>query len=123
MVDWVLPLKDMSGKLVEFLNNERRVCLPQEAASKQDSGPLASSAEDDVALRDVLSLLRARTGSDFTGYKHATTLRRIGRRMQVNGIESLPGYAGFLQFKDPPPGPVNQSLRRTFETPLTGFLE
>ena len=36
--------------------------------------------------------LRTRTGRDFTYYKRATILRRIARRMQVNGVEDLPAY-------------------------------
>ena len=48
-----------------------------------------SSRRADVALRDVLSLLRARTGHDFAQYKRATVLRRIERRLQVNQLRDL----------------------------------
>jgi two-component system CheB/CheR fusion protein len=41
--------------------------------------------------------LRTRTGRDFTHYKRATMLRRIGRRMQVNGVDNLAGYLGCLR--------------------------
>ena len=33
-------------------------------------------------LRRITTLMRARTGHDFSSYKRATLLRRIARRMQ-----------------------------------------
>ena len=56
-----------------------------------------TAAGDDATLRELLSFLRARTGPDFSCYKNATILRRIRRRMQLNGIENLPDYLGFLR--------------------------
>ena len=41
--------------------------------------------------------MRAQTGRDFSYYKRATILRRIGRRMSVNGIEEMPAYLDFLR--------------------------
>ena len=49
------------------------------------------------ALREVLTFLRSQTGRDFTCYKRATILRRLARRMQVNGVHDLPGYLDFLR--------------------------
>ena len=57
--------------------------------------PTAGEAE--AALREVLVFLRTRTGRDFSYYKRATILRRIGRRLQVNDIDDLPGYLAFLR--------------------------
>jgi two-component system, chemotaxis family, CheB/CheR fusion protein len=48
-------------------------------------------------LREILALLRAHTGHDFSQYKRATLLRRIGRRMQVNVVIDLPTYLGVLR--------------------------
>ena len=45
----------------------------------------------------MLVFLRTRTGRDFSYYKRATILRRIGRRLQVNDIDDLPGYLAFLR--------------------------
>ena len=45
----------------------------------------------------MLAFLRTRTGRDFSYYKRATILRRIARRMQVNGVEDLPAYLAFLR--------------------------
>ena len=38
------------------------------------------------------AFLRTRTGRDFSYYKRATILRRIARRMQVNGVDELTAY-------------------------------
>ncbi len=41
-------------------------------------------------------ILRTRTGHDFRHYKRATVLRRIERRLQVNGITDLQAYRDHL---------------------------
>ncbi|NJM05959.1 hypothetical protein HC891_06795 [Candidatus Gracilibacteria bacterium] len=45
----------------------------------------------------MLTLLRSRTGHDFSQYKRPTLLRRIGRRMQVNGTSTLGDYLTLLR--------------------------
>jgi two-component system CheB/CheR fusion protein len=49
-----------------------------------------------LALRRILSFLRSRTGHDFSSYKRATIMRRIGRRMQVTRRPGLRDYSEFL---------------------------
>ncbi|MEY2507175.1 MAG: two-component system, chemotaxis family, CheB/CheR fusion protein [Verrucomicrobiota bacterium] len=109
-VDWVLPVADMPGKLMEFVRNENRMQLPPEipeAADPDAKDPEAPGGEtvsevthadtDELALRDVLAYLRAQTGHDFSHYKRATLLRRIARRMQVNSLNTIPRYRDFLR--------------------------
>ena len=48
-------------------------------------------------LDTAFALIRTATGNDLTGYKKATLLRRIRRRMALLKIEGLPDYAGYLQ--------------------------
>ena len=48
------------------------------------------------ALREIMIILRTRTAHDFRHYKRATVLRRIERRLQVNGITDLQAYRDFL---------------------------
>ena len=55
------------------------------------------SKPNELALREILAALRARTGHDFRHYKQATVLRRIERRMQVNALRDMPSYARHLQ--------------------------
>jgi two-component system, chemotaxis family, CheB/CheR fusion protein len=91
MVDWVLPVHDMPSRLLTYFRLEQAVNLPPE---ERDEGELHT---DEASLRDLLSFLRTRTGRDFSHYKRATVLRRIGRRMQVNGVDNLPSYLNCLR--------------------------
>jgi two-component system, chemotaxis family, CheB/CheR fusion protein len=73
MVDFVLPVEEMSGALTEFF--DRRAGLRKELS------------EGAPQLSQVYALLRARTGHDFSGYKEKTVSRRVERRMQVLRID------------------------------------
>src|SRR3954469_12766537 len=109
MVDWVLPVAEMSGKLLEFVENENRMRLPpeildaepdakeQEAPGGETVSDETHSSEDEEAIVKVLADVRAQTGHDFQHYKRATVLRRIARRLQVNSLESIPQYLGFIR--------------------------
>ncbi|MBB3805504.1 two-component system CheB/CheR fusion protein [Xanthomonas arboricola] len=48
-------------------------------------------------LSQVASILRNTTGHDFHGYKRATFLRRVQRRMQVVQVEALEHYLDVLR--------------------------
>ncbi|HEY8361190.1 MAG TPA: CheR family methyltransferase, partial [Ramlibacter sp.] len=89
MVDWVLPVQDMPARLLSYFRLERTVALPAESPAPASEGAPAS---DEERLREVLAFLRSRTNRDFSQYKRATVLRRIGRRMQVNGVDNLQAY-------------------------------
>lgn len=89
MVDWVLPVQEMPARLLSYFRLEREVALPPD-----EPGPEAG--DDEERLREVLGFLRSRTGRDFAQYKRATVLRRIARRMQVNGVDDLQGYLAVL---------------------------
>lgn len=73
---------------------------------------------DEHALRAIFSHLRQRTGHDFTHYKRSTILRRLARRLQVNDIETLSGYAGFLRQSPEESG----ALLRDFLISVTQFF-
>ncbi len=98
VVDIVLPVAELAARLVHLSANIQELHIPLAQAPdevrKEPDAQLAKSSE--IALRDILSLLRARTGHDFKHYKQATVLRRIERRMQVNGISDMPAYATLL---------------------------
>jgi hypothetical protein len=58
--------------------------------------------ESTQSWRELLGQLKrlglsARTGHDFSEYKRATILSGIARRMQVNGVQELPGYLSFVR--------------------------
>jgi two-component system, chemotaxis family, CheB/CheR fusion protein len=106
MVDWVLPVQDMPARLLQYFRMEGAMELPPEEV------PEAPPVEprDEAALRDVLGFLRARTGRDFSHYKRATVLRRIGRRMQVTGVDNLGGYLNCLRTRPGECGALLQDL-------------
>jgi two-component system, chemotaxis family, CheB/CheR fusion protein len=96
MVDWVLPVAEMPERLKLYFGLEKELELPPEDAEalpRKDDPAVAP----EVALADVLGFLRARTGRDFACYKRATVVRRVGRRMQVNGVSHLPAYLDCLR--------------------------
>jgi two-component system, chemotaxis family, CheB/CheR fusion protein len=98
MVDWVLPAAEMPLRLLDYRRLEGRLELPPEDGPRLGEGPGGSTHEArEAALRDVLAYLRTRTGRDFSIYKRATIVRRIARRMQVNGTEDMPSYLSFLR--------------------------
>ncbi|MFM0005443.1 chemotaxis protein CheB [Paraburkholderia dipogonis] len=98
MVDLTLPAADMPRKLRELAENARAIRLP----SADDEPETLAVREPDAAsiaeraLLGVLATLRARTGHDFQHYKRATILRRIERRLQVNGIPDLQAYQDYV---------------------------
>lgn len=97
MIDWVLKAAEMPGRLLEYQRIAARLQLPPEEGPPLPEVQRATPDADEESLREILVFLRTRTSRDFACYKRATILRRIGRRMQVNGIEDLAGYVRFLQ--------------------------
>ena len=97
-VDLVLPVVEMPQRLLDIWNNAKRIALPQlEPESLTPSGRADQRGEAELALQDILSTLRSRTGHDFRFYKRATMLRRIERRLQVNGVPDLIAYRDLLR--------------------------
>jgi two-component system CheB/CheR fusion protein len=111
MVDIVLPVAEMPQRLVELRRNQEALLERQEPIAPpgdtelagdqqgelEQAQALTQSKPNELALREILAALRARTGHDFRHYKQATVLRRIERRMQVNALRDMPSYARFLQ--------------------------
>ncbi|MDA8455237.1 PAS domain S-box protein [Acidovorax sp. GBBC 3334] len=109
MVDWVLPVGQMAHRVLEYHRMERRLQLPP----VQSAPPQASAGTDipdEDALREVLNFLRHRTGRDFSEYKRATVVRRVGRRLQVNGIATMAGYLDCLRTRPGEAGALLQDL-------------
>ncbi len=47
--------------------------------------------------QELIAIVQARRGYDFTGYKRSTFLRRVQRRMSLHGITGLSTYAALLK--------------------------
>ncbi|NML45205.1 PAS domain S-box protein [Ramlibacter sp. G-1-2-2] len=109
MVDWILPLEDIPARLLSYFKLEPELRLPPEDGP-QLGEVVRPAGEDETALRDVLTLLRTRTGRDFAHYKRATILRRIGRRMQVNSVGNLQEYLNCLRTRPGEPAALLQDL-------------
>lgn len=84
LVDIVAPVAELAAQLVAAKQAGRTLELPA------DANDLSATAE--ATLLHLLTHLRVRTGHDFTGYKRATILRRIARRMQVTQLPTLTAY-------------------------------
>jgi two-component system CheB/CheR fusion protein len=89
LVDLVLPAAQMPQQIAAYYQHLRR----------GDEEPVVASlgADDLESMRDVMTLLRVRTGHDFSNYKTATVQRRIERRMNLRGIPTLVGYSRLIR--------------------------
>src|SRR5215472_9140488 len=92
VVDLVLPAAEMPAKLLSLRDGARRLRI-----SEEEEKELPAQEFDEAALRSVLTLLRLRTGNDFSQYRRPTLLRRIVRRMQVHEMHDLATYLEFLR--------------------------
>ncbi|WP_213763455.1 CheR family methyltransferase [Caballeronia sp. dw_19] len=107
-VDIVLSVERMPARLIELRDNARAMKALHAADDSPlnepgiepgvESGiePAVPNADIDV-LQALLSILRIRTGHDFRHYKRGTVMRRIERRLQVNGVADLAGYKRFIE--------------------------
>lgn len=116
MVDFVLPAAQMGAKLVALRSNAQRIELPEaeafasaeaEAAGSDDA--LAPRSSEQL-LQEIMALLRSYTRHDFRHYKRGTVVRRIERRLQVNGLQSLEGYRDFLRGHPEEAAPLLQDM-------------
>jgi two-component system CheB/CheR fusion protein len=93
MIDLVLPLGEISGRLSKIGREPRELPLVIDLTESRTG--TTDAAED--TLRDILSLVRLRSGHDFGLYKRATLFRRIARRMQVCQTETFADYHRYLR--------------------------
>jgi two-component system CheB/CheR fusion protein len=94
-IDFVLPVREMPSRMLRFAATRPQIDIaePLDVERRPDKSP----SRDREALASILSLVRARTKTDFSKYKHATVLRRIRRRMQLHQKERLQDYLDFLR--------------------------
>ena len=112
-VDFILPAAEIAAKLVDLWLHAQRITLPDaDASGTAMATPTAPDAvpRAEAALRDVMAMLLARTGHDFRGYKRATVLRRIERRLQVTQQADLPAYLEYLKANQQETSPLLQDL-------------
>ncbi len=90
LVDFILPVAEMPRRILD---------CGERLHETHDGASLVPQIESDAeSLREVLMLLRVRTGQDFSNYKPATIRRRIERRLSLRGsLTTLADYAGFMR--------------------------
>ena len=89
MVDHILPVEAMPGRLVEYHQHMSDV------APHKDGGGTRSDIQ--YRLPQITALLHNGVKHDFSGYKETTLIRRLQRRMQVLQLESIDAYIERLQ--------------------------
>jgi two-component system, chemotaxis family, CheB/CheR fusion protein len=94
IADIVMPIAEMPEKLLFVRDSTERFGLTDGRTEKVDK-----EIKNLDALRDVLSLLRVRTGHDFANYKRPTLIRRIARHLQIHETDDLAEYLEILREK------------------------
>jgi two-component system, chemotaxis family, CheB/CheR fusion protein len=112
MIDLVLPLSEIGDRLAAF---GRHAADASPAISEVEHRGVEGIAD---TLRDILSLVRVRSGHDFASYKRATLYRRVSRRMQVCQCESITAYHHHLREHPAELG----NLLRDFLISVTNFF-
>ncbi|WP_133272412.1 CheR family methyltransferase [Hymenobacter radiodurans] len=88
-VDYVLPVDQLPGKLLEYINK------PPTSRPHRETAESASKPAH--ALQKIFLLIRSHTGHDFSFYKRNTVMRRIERRMNSHQIKDFTHYVRYLQ--------------------------
>lgn len=86
--DLVVPAGEMPARIARFMETRPQLPVTEEPAAEGDRPD---------ALQQVLTVLRLRTGQDFLRYKRSTISRRVARRMQVCGVQTLEQYLELLR--------------------------
>ncbi len=105
-VDFVLPPDQIPLKILE---------VNKTLGHESDESALL---QDDEVLRQIISLLRIRKGTDFTYYKQTTIGRRVLRRMALSKIEEPVDYLNYLRENKPEQDILYQDLL----IPVTSFF-
>ena len=108
VADFVLSPEAMPAKLIEYL---------QQSSYKREQIRQALK-KDDANMKRIFSMVRARTGRDFSGYKISSITRRIEHRMAVSQIETIGNYLKLLREN---PAEID-SLVKDFLIQVTSFF-
>src|SRR6185437_12518266 len=89
LVDCVLPVEDMPARLVEYARHLGEIRERQSVETLRGDGR--------KHLARIYTLLRSKTGHDFSRYKDSTFIRRVRRRMQIVEVTTLAAYVEALR--------------------------
>ena len=88
LVDYVLPPDKMPEQLIAYV---------QHPFTKQPGKAPETESDAPSSLQKILTMIRSRTGHDFSYYKQSTIVRRVERRMAIHEIGNLSDYLRYLQ--------------------------
>ena len=88
VVDFILPPEQIPARLITLNETYRKI-----PAGDEENKQLAQ----EEGFRQILSLVRARKGVDFTYYKQPTIRRRIARRIALSMKKSVTEYLQYLR--------------------------
>jgi two-component system, chemotaxis family, CheB/CheR fusion protein len=114
LVDFVEPVGDIPARILAYCErldrDDAQIMDPPapDADAPAAAGMGALRAAQD--WRDILTVLRLRTGQDFSNYKPATLRRRVERRLNVRGLSSLSEYARLLREHPEEPAALMKEL-------------
>ncbi len=92
LTDYVLPPDAMPGALIAYVEH---IGHPGKSLAPPAYSHPADAAAD--AMQEILTLLRLKTGHDFSAYKRTTMARRVTRRMAVRHAQNLGAYVQRLR--------------------------
>ncbi|HEX5757416.1 MAG TPA: chemotaxis protein CheB, partial [Arenimonas sp.] len=88
-VDIVEAADDLPGRILDVATRSQ--------VAHVTASDAAAVAGDHPPFERIIDLLRRRTRHDFSLYKASTLERRVERRMAIHDIESVDGYADFIE--------------------------
>ena len=91
VIDFVLALPEIGQRLIALGRHAEDAVSPLDDGERRGPDGVADT------LRDILALVRIRSGHDFSAYKRATLYRRVSRRMQVCQCDSIAAYHRYLR--------------------------
>ena len=109
--DQVLEAREIPGVLLRYARYSS-------AANGNGAADEDGLQVDRAHLREILAILRTRTKHDFNGYRKATLLRRIQRRMGLMDSAELTDYAKVLRSSASEVGALAKDLMIN----VTGFF-
>ena len=87
LVDIVASPEQLPGRIVDFLRRATPSALEEQALTVNSTS----------ALEKIVTLLRDRSGADFSLYKTSTLYRRIERRTAVHRLSGIADYVRYLR--------------------------
>ncbi len=109
LVDYVLPPDEMAECLIKYKKQKKYLFNNLSGADSESSRS---------SIRKLLTLLRDKTGNDFSLYKQNTVIRRIERRMSLHQMSGISDYIKFLSTNQE----ETERLNKEFLINVTSFF-